>query len=358
SKNQVRYNPAIPGWHSDPSCVFVAEKDNTIFCTSSTFLLTPGLPGVTPVTNWKLASHALSRENQVPDFQQSVAQTDSIWAATIKYHQGTFCMINIYRNNILQPNNVMMTFNSTDPYNNSAWSDPVRHVTQTIDPDIFWDDDGAVYVATGGTFLQILDLQTGEFGEAKSIWNGTGRDFLEGPHLYKKDGYYYLIAAEGGSGLTHSVTISRSANIWGPYEGFAGNPVLTNKHTTQYFQNIGHADLFHDSQAQWWSAALCWRSGPAGLNYPMGRETVMTSVTWEEGGWPDFSPVRGIESGWYLPTSRDIPGNGAFVTDPDVVDFEANSSIPYHFVYWRRPNVEAFTVSPLDYPGTLRLTPS
>lgn len=232
--NETRYNPAIPGWHSDPSCVFVAEKESTTFCTSSTFLLTPGLPvhASKDLKTWKLASHALSRPSQLPDYEKSLAQSDGIWAATIRYHNEAFYIITMYRNNILDPKSTILIFKSTNPYNDSAWSDPIRYVTQFIDPDIFWDEDGTTYIATAGTFLQTVDLETGNFSEAHSIWNGTTGEFLEGPHIYRKDGYYYLLVAEGGSGLNHSVTMARSKDIWGPYESNPANPVLTNAHTS------------------------------------------------------------------------------------------------------------------------------
>ncbi|KAK4044115.1 xylosidase : arabinofuranosidase [Parachaetomium inaequale] len=358
-QNRTMYNPAIPGWHSDPSCVFVAERDNTTFCTSSTFLLTPGLPihASKDLTNWKLISHALSRESQYPEFDQSLAQSDGIWAATIRYHLGTFYIITIYNNQILSKQTGLI-FRTTDPYNDSAWADPIRYDAEFIDPDLFWDDDGTAYVATAGTNLQTIDFETGRLSKPRTIWNGTTGIFLEGPHIYRKDGYYYLLVAEGGSGLNHSVTIARSTDIWGPYEGYERNPILTNRGTAELFQNIGHADLFHDKNGQWWAAALAWRSGPEGQTYPMGRETVVTPVTWEENGWPVFAPVRGVESGWSLPASRDIPGDGKFIDEPDVVDFRPHSTIPQNFGYWRWPDRAAYTVSPLGHPNTLQLTPS
>ncbi|KAE8369383.1 glycosyl hydrolase [Aspergillus caelatus] len=359
AQNQTSYNPAIPGWYSDPSCVFVPEWNNTTFCTASTFLLTPGLPvyASKDLVTWKLASHALSRESQFPGFNQSLAQSDGIWAPTIRYHQGFFYINVIYKNNIL--NNIIgLVFKTADPYSDSAWSDPVHYDPISIDPDLFWDDDGVVYVATAGTYLQTIDLKTGTVGQPQQIWNGTTGIFLEGPHLYKKDGYYFLMTAEGGSGMNHSVTIARSRNIWGPYESCPQNPVLTNRNTSEYFQNIGHADLFHDARGHWWSSALAWRSGPEGQTYPMGREMVLTPVTWKEGEWPVFLPVRGIETGWYLPLSKDIRGDGPFVNDPDVVDFQPNSTIPRHFGFWRWPNKKSFVLSPPGHPGTLQLTPS
>ncbi|KAF7944366.1 hypothetical protein EAE96_010763 [Botrytis aclada] len=350
NQNETFYNPAIPGWHSDPSCVFVAERDNTTFCTSSTFLLTPGLPvhASKDLKNWKLASHAISRKSQLPDYESSSDQADGIWAPTIRFHQGNFYIITMYRNNV-QDQGTILVFKTTDPYSDSAWSDPIRHINRSIDPDIFWDQDGTTYT---------VDLKTGNFSEARSIWNGTSGVSVEGPHIYRKDGYYYLLAAEGGSGLNHSAIIARSKDIYGPYESNPANPVLTNSGTEEYFQNIGHADLFRDAQGQWWSAALGWRSGPEAVTYPMGRETVISPVTWNDGEFPIFTPLRGVESAWTISESQYVPGDGPFVTHPDIVDFCSNSTIPRHFGYWRWPDEQAYKISPLGHPGTLQLTPS
>ncbi|KAJ6099291.1 hypothetical protein N7467_000826 [Penicillium canescens] len=356
---QTRHNPAIPGWHSDPSCIFVPDRDNTTFCASSTFLLTPGIPiyASKDLTTWRLASHALSREAQYPEFNLSIPQTDGIWAPTLRYHKGVFYVIVIYKKNI-SGKSTGLIFNSTNPFSDNAWNVPVQYQAESIDPDLFWDDDGTSYVATAGTNLQTVDVTTGALGEPRRIWNGSTGNFLEGPHLYKKDGFYYLLAAEDGSGLNHSVTIARSKSLWGPYQGYEKNPVLTNRNTSEYFQNIGHADLFQDANGHWWSSALTWRSGPEGQTYPMGREMALTPVTWKQGDWPSFAPVRGIQEGWYLPPSKAIPGDGPFVNDPDIVDFEPNSTLPRNFAFWRWPNKKSYTVSPPSHPRTLRLTPS
>ena len=360
--NETHFNPAIPGWHSDPSCVFVPEQNGTTFCTSSSFLLTPGLAvhASKDLASWKLASHAMNRKSQYPDYDLSLSQTDGIWAATIRYHEGTFYIITIYRKaNATASISTGLIFHTTDIYSDQAWSDPVVYDAEYIDPDLFWDDDGTAYVATAGTYLQTVNLTTGIFSNATHISDGTTGLFLEGPHLYKKDGYYYLMVAEGGSGVNHTVTISRSkGSIWGPYENDASNPILTAVNTTNYFQNVGHADLFHDARGNWWACALTWRSGPQVATYPMGRETVITPATWDKGAWPIISPVTGVESAWYLPASRNLPGNGPFVDQPDAIDFAPNSTMPAHFGFWRWPDTSAYTISPPGHPNTLRLTPS
>jgi beta-xylosidase len=134
---------------------------------------------------------------------------------------------------------------------------------------------------------------------------------------------------------------------------------LTNANTTEYFQTVGHGDLFQDASGNWWGIALATCSSPAWENYPMGRETVMYPVTWAKGQWPVLEPVRGKMSGWALPrVDRHIKGDGAFNSEPDRYDFAPGSSIPLHFVHWRFPSTGSYTISPPGHPDTLRLTPS
>lgn len=177
--------------------------------------------------------------------------------------------------------------------------------------------------------------------------------------MYKKDGYYYIVEAEGGTFLNHTAVMARSSSIAGPFQSDPNNPLVSNRHTSEYFQSVGHADLFQDMAGNWWGVALSTRSGPEFINYPMGRETVLFPCTWETGEWPVCSPVRGQMTGPLPPTDRQVAGSGPFVDDPDVVDFSPGSSIPKHFVHWRFPIDGSYEVSPADdHPNTLRLTPS
>ncbi|KAJ3536506.1 hypothetical protein NM208_g5690 [Fusarium decemcellulare] len=197
-----------------------------------------------------------------------------------------------------------------------------------------------------------------------NIWNGTGGIAPEGPHMYKKDGYYYLIIAEGGTGKGHMVTIARSRGIYGPYESNPLNPILTNANTTEYFQAVGHADLFQDASGHWWGVALSMRLGAEIVNgeqmflSPMGRETVLYPVTWRENEWPILSPVRGEISAWPLP-SQDAAGSGPGigVTSSDTVDFAVASALPADFVHYGFPQTSYYDLSDNNSCG-LRLVPS
>ncbi|KAH9890189.1 glycosyl hydrolase [Xylariomycetidae sp. FL2044] len=369
--NSTYYNPILPGFHPDPSCIFVPEWEDTFFCVSSSFNAGPGIPihASKDLQNWKLIGNILNRPEQLPRLAETNRSTSGIWAPSLRYNEGTFWLVTTLVDDD-RPNEDAsrwdnIIFKSEDPYDPAAWSNAIHFPFEGYDTSPIWDD-GKVYIVgahawrvSPGIFLAEANLDTGEVGEWLDIWNGTGGEAPEGPHIYLKDGWYYLLAAEGGTGLEHMVTMARSKNLTGPYEPNPDNPVLTNANTASYFQTVGHADMFQDASQNWWGVALSTRSGPAYLNYPMGRETIMVPVTWAEGEFPVWSPVNGEMSGWPMPDANlEIDGSGPFISDGDEFDFEQGSSLPTHFTHWRYPIPEAYTVSPPGRADTLRLNPS
>ncbi|KAG7293653.1 hypothetical protein NEMBOFW57_003708 [Staphylotrichum longicolle] len=269
-----------------------------------------------------------------------------MFAATIRHHEGVFYVICEYLNVPGKSSGVLFT--TTNPFDDACWSNPVTFTPNKIDPDLFWDSDGKVYTATQGIQLQELNLTTGALGPAIPLWNGTGGVWPEGPHIYKRpDGYYYLMIAEGGTAEDHAITIARSKSLTGPYTPHPRNPILTNRGSQEYFQTVGHGDLFQDPRGNWWGMALATRSGPAYKSYPMGREAVLFPVAWKDGDWPVLQPVRGEMEGWPLPApTRDVPGDGPFNGDPDVYDFkEVGGALPRNLVHWRVPREGAFAVT-------------
>ncbi|KAL2813672.1 glycosyl hydrolase [Aspergillus granulosus] len=361
--NSTYLNPILPGWHSDPSCVFVPEENNIFFCTTSSFLTTPAIPiyASQDLTTWKLASHVVTRPSQVPEINNATSQTqqDGLWAPTIRYRKGKFYLLTSFVSMYPDFKFTGLLFTSTNVFSDAAWSEPLRFEIGDIDPDIFWDDDvdGQAYITYAGISQVPIDLETGKTGTPYTLWPGTGAGLPEGPHIYKKDGWYYLCIGEGGTELGHQQVIARSKQVSGPYEGYQGNPVLTNSGTSEYFQTVGHADLFQDAEGNWWGAALATRSGPDWRIYPMGRETVLFPVTWEEGEWPVLGAVRGRMTG-PLPVPAEVPGDGPYVDADDEIYFEPGSRIPRHFLFWRFPKDKSFTVSPAERPYSLRLLPS
>lgn len=380
-ENSTFQNPIISGFHPDPSCVFVPELDATWFCVSSSFLAFPGLPihASRDLVHWRHASNALSRGDQLPGLAFLPRATSGVYAPTLRFREGVFylagTLVNqqLPRENDSRWDNFLLT--TADPYRSDAWSDPVHFSFPGFDPSPFWDDDGSTYVSAAHTAAYYpgimhapLDLETGEVGRIHMPWNGTGGASPEAPHVWKRDGWYYLLLAEGGTRENHMVTMARTRDLLeGPYEPAPNNPLLTAANNTRsYFQAVGHADLFQDADGKWWAAALAVRAAgadyetaPYAANFPMGRETVLTSVTWEEGGWPVFDPIAGEASGWPLPPEA-IPeqGEGQLSDADDAFTFPPGSSLPIHFLHWRLPVAKNYAVSPPRHWNTLALKSS
>lgn len=372
-KNSSYTNPILPGFHPDPSCISVPEYNYTFFCASSSFSVFPGIPihASHDLVNWKLVSNAISRPDQLPDLAITNKSTSGIWAPALRYHDGIFHILStlVFDDQADTNNSRWQNFilTSPDPFNSSAWSDPVFFDFVGYDTSPFWcDEDGTTYV-TGSHPWEVqpginqapINLTTGEVGTIVNVWNGTGGEAPEGPHIYRKDGWYYLMIAEGGTGLNHEEDIARSRNINGPYEANPANPIVTQANTSSYFQTVGHADLFQDARGQWWGVALSTRSGPEYLVYPMGRETVLAPVTWEQDGWPVFTNVSGNMNSWPLPPKSLVEeGEGPLITAPDYLDFAPGTSLPPQLIHWRIPIADNYVVSAPGHENQLQLTSS
>ncbi|KAF4548406.1 Hypothetical protein D9617_28g065120 [Elsinoe fawcettii] len=356
-------NPIIPGYRPDPSCTVA---NGTFFCISSTFNSFPGLPiyASKDLINWRHVSNAIHKEEQVPEYSQIRGQQEGIYAPTLRYRDGTFYVIVTFMGAADSPFNFFFT--STNPLDPESWGQPVKFRNNELgsfDPDIFWDDDGQVYVTVHvfdivGNNQYPVNISTGAYGDNYNLWNGTGGVWPEGPHMYRKDDWYYLLIAEGGTGPDHSATIARSRDLKGPYEAYVNNPILTNRGTSEYFQCVGHADLFQDTAGNWWGVALSVRTPRTRNSTPMGRETVLFPVTWAEGEWPVCTPVRGTMTGPLPRASRDIAGTGPWVKDGDDYNF-TSSVLPLHFTHFRLPPVDLYTIqegSLIVNPSTANLT--
>ncbi|KAL4904336.1 hypothetical protein BDW74DRAFT_168384 [Aspergillus multicolor] len=344
ASNSTFENPILPGFYPDPSCIFVPEWDNTFFCASSSFLAFPGIPihASKDLQNWKLIGNVLNREAQLPALATVNSTSGGIWAPTLRFRNGTFWLVTtlVYddfaQDDASRWDNII--FQSSNPYDESTWSDPVHFTFNGYDTSPFWDTDGKSYMV-GSHAWQVY---TGETGSWSTLWTGTGGKAPEGPHIYYKDELYYLMIAEGGTGADHMETIARSSHLLGPYTSNPANPVLTAANTTRFFTDVGHADLFQDASDNWWAVALSTRNDPPNDYHPMGRETVLTSVTWETGEWPVFTAVEGVMEGPIPAASLDVQGDGT----PHVL---AN---PEYLLIHNLP------IHPPLHPYTLQLTPS
>ncbi|WP_044238350.1 glycoside hydrolase family 43 protein [Flexithrix dorotheae] len=274
---EVTYrNPVIPGFYSDPSVCRVGED---YYLVTSTFEYFPGVPVFhsKDLIHWEQIGHVIHRKEQIP-------KDLNIFAPTLRYNNGVFYMITT---NVSTRGNFFVTAN----HPSGPWSDPVWIDVSGIDPDLFFDDDGRVYVVNSNFELVEINVETGTLiGERRKIWNSTGGRYPEAPHLYKKDGFYYLMAAEGGTEEAHSVTIARSHSIWGPYIDNPGNPIVAHAHVAGMgnpIQGVGHADMVLAHDGNWWMVLHGYRSV---TGYPphhtLGRETCLVPVSWVKGGWP------------------------------------------------------------------------
>ena len=269
-------NPVIPGFYSDPS---VCRVGDDYYLITSSFEYFPGIPVFhsKDLIHWAQIGNVINRAEQVP-------RGINIFAPTLRYHQGTYYMITT---NIVGGGNFYVTAKKAA----GPWSDPVYVDIEGIDPDLFFDENGKVYVISSTFELCEINLQNGTLvGEKRKVWNGTGGRYPEGPHIYKKDGYYYLMAAEGGTEEAHSETIARSNTIWGPYTENPANPILAHANAAGQgnpIQGVGHADMIQAHDGSWWMVFHGYRSV---TGYPahhiLGRETCLAPVTWPRGGWP------------------------------------------------------------------------
>lgn len=274
-------NPVIPGFHPDPSVCAVGDD---FYLVTSTFQYFPGVPVFhsRDLVHWEQIGNALDRPGQLP--LSGAGSWSGIYAPTIRYHDGLFYMVTT---NTLEG---LGNFYVTAENPAGPWSDMVMLEGQPgIDPTLFWEGGKCYSLSNrGGIFLNEIDLTSGKaLNERQLIWNGTGGRYIEAPHLYKKDGWYYLMVAEGGTEAGHGEVIGRSRNIYGPYEGCPGNPILSNYHkpTQNNLHGTGHADLVQASDGSWWMVFLAYRIQNR-EHHLLGRETCLAPVEWPAGGWP------------------------------------------------------------------------
>lgn len=362
-------NPILSGFYPDPSVCRVGED---YFLVTSTFEYFPGLPifHSRDLVHWRQLGHVIDRPTQLN--LDGLRYSKGLYAPTIRYQNGTFYVINTLVPNAEDPtppfgNFIVMATNPEGPWSDPYWLDDAPG----IDPSLLFDDDGRVWytgnrIPPGGgdydthreIWLQELDLDTMQLtGPKYTLWDGAAKRAIhaEAPHLYHIDDMYYLMIAEGGTDLYHAVTIARSENITGPYEGCHRNPILTHR-DRGHFSPIGatgHADLVQTQKGEWWLFALAVRpySHPfePGYYYNLGRETFLAPVTWEKDGWPVVNPGRGgIDPEFPFP---DLPPHPW--TEPPTRDEFNTESLAYSWIFLRNPRNQFWSLT--ERPGYLRL---
>lgn len=363
-------NPILAGFYPDPS--IVRAKDD-YYLVSSSFAYFPGVPifRSKDLVNWTQIGHVLDRPSQLK--LDSLGISRGIFAPAISYHDGTFYMITTAAD--AGGNFVVTAKNAAGP-----WSDPMWLKFDGIDPSLFFDDDGKSYIVNNGPpeekprydghraiWMQEWNRASGELiGTRKLIVNG-GVDiakkpiWIEAPHIFKHDGRYYLICAEGGTGDQHSEVVFRSDSAFGPYVPFTGNPILTQRQLDESrpfpITTTGHADFVQTQNGEWWAVFLGARPY-ARDTYNTGRETFMLPVTWRD-GWPMIlegnATVPWAVARPKLPrqAASNPPMSGNFV---DRDNFDAKK-LRYQWEMIRTPREQWYDLSTTPGRLTLRARP-
>ncbi len=355
-KSHQYYNPILAGFYPDPS---VCRVGDTYYLVNSSFTFFPGVPLSTSkdLVNWTPAGHVLDRTSQVPLKGQHVS--GGIYAPAISYNKKnkTFYMITT---NVGAGNFYVKT---KDP--SKGWSEPIYlRKIDGIDPAFFFDDNGKGYIVHNAPVVGKADyegqraIRCFEFdvkgdsikGDFKEILRGgthvqKNPIWIEGPHMFKKDKYYYLMCAEGGTGAWHSEVILRSKNPMGPWEECPDNPILTqrtglDKNRKDPVSSAGHADLVEDGKGNWWAVFLACRPYEDDM-YNTGRDTYLLPVTWKD-GWPEIlaknTPISSVgeKAGLKPAEKNEFSGNFSY-TD----NFE-NSNPRWMFL---RDKVDCYTMA-------------
>lgn len=292
-------NPVAAGFYPDPS---ITRKGDDYYMVNSSFAYTPGLPILhsRDLVHWQLIGHALTRPEQLKMDNLQISR--GLFAPTIRYHDGLFYIINTA---VDSGGNFIVT--AKDPA--GEWSDPVwLPEIGGIDPDIFFDDNGKVYITHNDApvgeplyqghraiWMWEYDLDNKQVvkDSGRVIVNG-GTDlakqpiWIEAPHVYKINGWYYLLCAEGGTGYEHSEVVFRTRNLDEPFVPYQNNPILTQRDLDidrpDPITTAGHADIVQTPQGDWWAVFLATRSYDKTF-YNTGRESFLLPVSWQD-GWP------------------------------------------------------------------------
>ena len=350
-------NPILKGFYPDPS---ICKVDNSYYLINSTFAYFPGIPVFKSddLVNWKQIGNALDRPEQLDLEGLEVSQ--GVFAPAISYHNGIFYIINTIVGG--ENNFIISASNPAGPWSNPTWLPKV----EGIDPSMFFDKNGKTYVVfnsnppnnspeyDGHRTIKIIELDVeslNTIGESKIIINKGAKPedkpiWIEGPHIYNRNGFYYLMAAEGGTAEDHSEVVFRSKNILGPYKSYENNPILTQRNLSDNRKNpvtsTGHADIIEDNLGNWWGVFLGCRPYDNGNHFNTGRETFMVPVKWKN-DWPIFDLEGDIVKDRYKISLDKLP-NKTISRNADFKDeFNANY-LAFDWLFLRTPKEKWYSL--------------
>lgn len=362
-------NPILPGFNPDPSILRVGDD---YYIATSTFEWYPGVQihHSRDLVHWRLLTRPLRRASQL----NMLGDPDScgIWAPCLSYDGGLFYLIYTDVKRYGRTTQGMAGSAPRDMHNylvtssaiDGEWSDPVYLNSSGFDPSLFHDDDGRKYLLNmvwdfrpgcnrfaGIALQEYHDAECSLVGIPHIIFEGTALGFTEGPHLYRRNGYYYLLTAEGGTGWGHAVTMARSRSLMGPYELHPDVHILTSRNRPDLaLQRAGHADLVETQAGETYLVHLCGRPLRNRGRCTLGRETAIQKMTWSEDGWLRTIDGKGLP---YPETVRPELPNHVFPEEPARTSFD-EEELPRDFQWLRSPWPEEL-FSLRERPGYLRL---
>lgn len=363
-------NPILRGFNPDPSIVRVGDD---YFVATSTFEWFPGVQihHSRDLVHWRLLTRPLTRASQLD--MRGNPDSCGIWAPCLSYADGLFWLIytDVKRYgrttvggasgaSLRDFHNYLVTSVRID----GEWSDATFLNSSGFDPSLFHDEDGRKYLVNmlwdhrpgqnrfAGIVMQEYSVAERRLvGPRRHVFPGTSLGLTEAPHLYKRNGYYYLLTAEGGTSWGHAVTMARARDVWGPYELHPDAQILTARHRPDVaLQRAGHADLVETPQGETWMVYLCGRPLQNRGRCTLGRETAIQPMTWSPDGWLRTRDGRGLPvTGVAAP---DLPPH-PFPTRPAREEFD-DPQLPIDFQWLRTPDAgDVFSLS--ARPGYLRL---
>jgi alpha-N-arabinofuranosidase len=343
-------NPILQGFYPDPSVVRVGDD---YYLVNSTFAWFPGIPVFRSrdLVHWTQIGNAIDRQSQLNFDKMTMNQ--GVYAPDISWHDGTFYIVTTCVG--CGGNFVITAENPAGP-----WSDPVFMPIEGIDTSLFFDDDGSAWILNNGDppekprydghraiWIQQFDakqlkpigprkvlVDAGVHPEQNPIW-------IEGPHILKNDGVYYLYAAEGGTAEQHSEVVFRSDRVTGLYVPLATNPILTQRDLPNDRPNpitsTGHASFVKTQRGDWWAVFLGVRPYDHAGNFNTGRETFLMPVHWQD-EWPRVTtpgqPVPWVAPRPNLPPDHaPVPTSGSFV----IRDEFTSAKLPAYWMFLRNP---------------------
>lgn len=353
-------NPILPGFNPDPSICRVGAD---YYIATSTFEWFPGVQihHSRDLANWELVTRPLTRRSQLD--MRGEPDSCGVWAPCLTHDGEQFWLV--YTDMKRKDGSFKDAYNYivTAPAIEGPWSDPVYINASGFDPSLFHDDDGKKWFVNmlwdhrarphkfAGIALQEYDPKAQKLvGERRTIFKGTELALVEGPHLYKRNGWYYLLTAEGGTGYDHACTFARSRRIEGPYELHPQTHIVTAKdHPLNPLQRAGHGDIVETPEGETYIVHLTGRPTTQKRRCVLGRETAIQNAEWRDDGWlwVKNGPVPSSEA--ELPAARDE--NRSWQAKR--YDF-SGPDLDIDFQWLRTPEPERI-FSLTDKPGVLRL---